>query len=87
MICQLCEREILQTEKHHLTPQNRKSETINVCAQCGDQLHLMFSNKKLKRDLNTLDKLKSDPIISKYINWVKTKPVNSNFCIKKKKRK
>lgn len=91
MICQLCERETEEIEKHHLIPHKTRREkeednkTIDVCTQCGDQIHLMFDNTKLRNELNTLESLKT--AMSSYIKWVKSKPVESKFSVKKKKRK
>lgn len=90
MICQLCKREGDDSffEKHHLTPQNRKeSDTIDVCHQCGDQLHLLFDNHTLKKDLNDLDSILSNERFSRYLTWVQKRPLEKHFSVKKKKRK
>lgn len=87
MNCQLCGRESNKTEKHHLIPQNKKSDTIIVCDQCGDQIHLLYDNKELATRLNTLEKLKSDDKITRYIKWIKSKPIDKSFSVKKLKRK
>ena len=60
-------------------------DTIDVCQQCGDQIHLMFDNTRLRNELNNIASLKE--AMSSYINWVKTKPIESKFSVKKKKRK
>lgn len=88
MICSICKREgeSVYFEKHHLIPQTN-SNTINVCRQCGDQLHLMFDNGTLKRELNNIDKILSNELMIKYIKWVRKKPIESHFSVAKKKRK
>lgn len=91
MKCQLCERETEKYEEHHLIPHKTRREkeedckTINVCQQCGDQIHLMFDNTRLRNELNNLEALKI--AMFSYINWVKNKPIESKFSVKKKKRK
>jgi hypothetical protein len=48
MKCKICEREVVELEFHHFFPgkKRRKDDSgIDVCKMCGDQIHLMFSNK------------------------------------------
>ncbi len=90
MICQLCGREgePRYFEEHHLFPvrtRRKDHTTILVCRQCGDQVHLMFTNQQLQQGLNTLEELKS--AMWKYLDWVKDKPIDSHFSVAKKKRK
>jgi len=47
MKCPFCRRETPENfvEKHHLTPKYKKGkEVIYLCCDCGDQIHLLFSN-------------------------------------------
>ena len=59
-------------------------ETLTVCHQCGDQIHLMFTNQQLRIDLNNLANLTT--AMKPYIEWVRTKPLESHFSVAKKKR-
>jgi len=88
--CSLCEREVPKKhqEHHHLTPvskKGRKSERIMVCHDCGNQIHTLFSNRQLADTYNTLEKLKSNEHMQKWIKWISTKSVFSSVCMKKKK--
>lgn len=38
---------------------------------CHKQIHKFFSEKELGKRYNTLKKLKEEPIIAKYVKWVK----------------
>jgi len=74
MICELCDRDEDRFEKHHLVPKSKgglKGDFIMVCEQCADQIHALYDNKTLSKKFNTLQKLKEDPKISSYIEWVK----------------
>ena len=85
--CELCGRIVEQIEFHHFFPgkKRRKSEDgINVCLQCGDQIHLMFDNSTLRSRLNNLPALKE--AMHNYLMWIKDKP-ESRFSVKKRKRK
>lgn len=89
MKCGICGREGESNffEKHHLVPQNKDSDFIEVCHQCADQVHLIFDNKTLAKELNDIYKLKKDPRMKKYISWIKNKPIESHFATATKKRK
>lgn len=74
MQCQLCEREIEQLTVHHLIPKQKKGThgpTIDICSACHRQIHTLFDNKRLAAELNTLEKLQSEPQLQKFIAWVK----------------
>lgn len=74
MKCELCEREVSKTEKHHLFPKPKKDleKTINVCPVCHDQLHAYFTNKKLLKKIHSLETLKQE--MKAFLDWIKNKP-------------
>jgi 5-methylcytosine-specific restriction endonuclease McrA len=80
--CQLCQREMAQLTVHHLIPrqtvkrkQANVGETIAICAACHRQIHSFYNNLKLARELNTIEKLQSEPKMRKFLNWIsKQKP-------------
>ena len=85
MICQLCEREVEKIEFHHFYPgkKRRKDDSgINVCEQCGDQIHIMFSNQELRDKYHTLESLREG--MHSYINWIKNKP-EIRYSVRRKK--
>ncbi|MDJ0688055.1 MAG: hypothetical protein QNJ41_06075 [Xenococcaceae cyanobacterium MO_188.B32] len=78
MECKLCQREMENLTIHHLIPRQylkRKkiadSPTVNICTACHKQIHALFDNKKLARELNTPDKLKQEPKMQKFLSWVR----------------
>lgn len=77
MACQLCRRPIDQLTQHHLIPRQytkrRKQDpgpTIDICLACHKQIHTLFDNVYLARELNTLEKLQQHPKMIKFIAWV-----------------
>ncbi len=53
---------------HHLVPrqhtkrkQQDPGETVNICSACHRQIHTLFDNKLLAKELNTLEKLSNEP--------------------------
>ena len=78
MICELCERDVQRLTVHHLIPKqkakNKKADTIptaNICSACHRQIHSLFNNTQLSQKLNSLEKLKNEPQMEKFISWVK----------------
>ena len=88
MKCSICGREVPENyqERHHLEPGNKKSELIDVCIDCGDQVHQLFTEKELRDSYNTLDKLLSAESVQKWVRWIRKKS-EFGFCMKSKKRK
>lgn len=87
--CSICNRITPEKyqEKHHLIPKSKKGkETIIVCIDCGNQIHLLFNLKELRDKYNTLEKLKSNEKIIKWITWIK-KQKTFGMCFKIKKSK
>lgn len=80
--CELCQRQMAKLTVHHLIPRQtvkRKQAdagaTIDICSACHRQIHSFYSNLQLARELNTLEKLKNEPKMSKFLNWLsKQKP-------------
>jgi hypothetical protein len=86
--CALCEREPAKLTKHHLVPRARHNKKVKreqtseernriayICRPCHSQLHALFTEKQLERELNTLELLKAHPDVQKWIGWVKNKVI------------
>ena len=83
--CQLCEREVRTTSRHHLIPRtvhtnkwfkkrfSREAlhETIDLCKDCHRQIHTFFSPKELGREYNTIAKLLADQRLQDFIKWLR----------------
>ena len=92
MLCELCERDMDALTAHHLIPkQNTKrkkedfSPTINICSPCHRQIHILFDNKHLAQELNTLEKLKNDEKMQKFLAWVKKQKTDKRIQVQRKK--
>jgi len=90
MNCVICEREVPGErflEKHHLIPKCGKGkDTVKVCVDCGDQIHVLFTEKELRDIYNTVEKLKSNERMQKWIRWIQKRPTFGTVCMKRKKR-
>ncbi|MGB3512563.1 MAG: HNH endonuclease [Microcoleaceae cyanobacterium] len=92
MECELCEREMERLTVHHLIPrQNTKRKkadpgpTINICSACHRQIHTFFENKHLAEELNTIDKLKNEPKMQKFLLWVKKQNPNKRIQVNRQR--
>jgi hypothetical protein len=89
MNCPICGRNTPNqyTEKHHLVPRCKHGkEVVLVCIDCGDQVHQLFSEKELRDEYNTIDKLIAHTDIQKWIKWIR-KQKNFGICMKAKKKR
>ena len=80
-MCPLCEREIppSQSDDHHLVPRLKGGkETTAMHRVCHRQIHALFSEAELAKKYNTVEALLAVPEVQKFVNWVKTKPID--FC-------
>lgn len=76
MECQLCQRDLPSLTVHHLVPRSQGKRgqalpTLLICSACHRQIHALFSNAQLARDLNTRDKLVSHPAMESFLKWVR----------------
>lgn len=75
--CELCEREGVEITEHHLIPREEgggKLAKANLCIPCHKQIHALYTNKELALRLNTIQDLKRDEKISKFIRWIRKQP-------------
>ncbi|MEC4891493.1 MAG: HNH endonuclease [Oscillatoria sp. PMC 1051.18] len=63
---------------HHLVPKQsvkRKQAdvgpTADICSACHRQIHALFDNKYLAKNLNTIEKLESEPQMQKFLSWIR----------------
>jgi 5-methylcytosine-specific restriction protein A len=84
--CELCERTALPLTKHHLIPKARHNKRVKrdfgadrnkvamMCRSCQDQIHGLFTEKQLEREYNTIELLKANEDVQKWIVWVQKRP-------------
>jgi len=76
--CAICERDVSFITKHHLIPKQKGGrETINVCKPCQKQIHALFTNYILKIKYSSIEKIKNNPDMKKFINWIKNKDIET----------
>ncbi|RBW70464.1 HNH endonuclease [Bacillus taeanensis] len=84
--CELCNRNKVKTTVHHLTPKKKGGTflpTASLCIPCHKQVHALFTNEQLADHLNTIEKLKSNEQIMRFIKWIRKQPSSTLPQIKK----
>jgi 5-methylcytosine-specific restriction protein A len=73
--CALCGRQVSRLSKHHVVP---KSEggllTVWLCSACHRTVHSFFTNRTLAKEKYSIDALRQDPDIQRYLAWVCKQP-------------
>jgi 5-methylcytosine-specific restriction protein A len=73
--CALCEREVSYTSRHHLVPKSEGGrEMVELCSACHKTLHSFFQNRALAKELHTIEALRKDSDIARYLRWVQKQP-------------
>ncbi|MGK7938193.1 MAG: HNH endonuclease [Xenococcaceae cyanobacterium] len=92
MECELCDREMKNLTVHHLIPKQhtkRKnleiSSTIDICSACHRQIHVLFDNKRLAKELNTIEALKTEPQMRKFLAWVRKQNPQKRITVHRQK--
>lgn len=86
--CELCEREVHNQTIHHLIPRSRGKKkqvlpTALLCAACHRQLHALYTNRELAHSYASLDALKADPSVQKFISWVRRQDANKRVRVRR----
>jgi hypothetical protein len=86
--CSICGRTTPEEhiEKHHLVPRAKHGKvTAPVCCDCGKQIHQLFTNSELKTSYNTLELIRADERIKKWIQWIRNRKEFGTVCMRRKK--
>ncbi|WP_442955834.1 HNH endonuclease [Paenibacillus sp. y28] len=76
-ICELCGRDSVTTTEHHLVPREKggaQAPTARLCVACHKQIHALFTNDQLVAGLYTLELLKANPAVARYLKWIRKQP-------------
>ncbi|KHF37767.1 hypothetical protein [Halalkalibacter okhensis] len=86
--CQLCNRDKVEITVHHLTPKEEGGThlpTVDLCIPCHKQIHAVYTNKEIALRLMTLERLKDDERLKKFVKWIQKQPPQASVKIRKSK--
>ena len=84
--CELCRRESAGYSRHHLVPRvqgGRHGPTAKLCSTCHRQLHALFSEATLARDLGTMEQILANPEFPRYLKWARRQRGHANFRVRR----
>ena len=84
--CELCGREKVETTVHHLLPKEMGGTfgpTANLCIPCHKQIHALYTNEEIAVRLTTLQQLRGDEKLARFIQWIRKQPSTKLMKIKK----
>jgi len=88
MNCALCGRDVDKLTEHHLTPRSKlkhaeKTPTIWICSACHRQIHALFSNAQLHDEWNSLERLRDEPRMQRFLSWVRKIDPNKRVRVRR----
>lgn len=86
--CELCRRPVGRLTRHHLIPRSRHRKkrarrtftweqmqrVALLCSACHHQIHKTFTEKDLEQEYNTIENLRTQPEIDRFVRWIEDKP-------------
>ena len=90
LACELCKRESLRFTSHHLIPRSRGGKSgpqAKLCPTCHRQLHAMFSESTLAKELNSIEALRANPEFSGYLRWARHQKGPTSFRVRRAKNR
>ncbi len=89
--CELCDRAVPALTEHHLVPRQKTkrknldpSPTIQICSACHRQIHTLYDNTHLAKELNSLEKLQQDSQLQKFVAWVRKQDPGKRVSVDRK---
>lgn len=82
--CALCGRLIPRhlITRHHLLPREEgggPEHTADLCKACHGHLHALYDNRTLARQFATLDALRRDPQVLKFVKFIRKQSPTATF--------
>lgn len=90
-MCALCERPTPHLTEHHLIPRSqgrrrglRAAElpTTLLCPACHKFLHRTYSNAQLGTELQSVDALRGQEDVRRFLAWVRRQPPGKGIRIR-----
>ena len=85
MQCDLCEREVDRLTVHHLIPKQKGGQDgprAEVCPACHQQIHVLYDNARLARELSCVERLKDEPDMRRFLAWVRKQDPNARVKVR-----
>lgn len=84
--CQLCERESNRFTVHHLVPRSQGGKygpKAKLCPTCHHQLHALFSEATLAKELSSIGLLRANQEVAQYLTWMRKQKNSTSFRVRR----
>ncbi len=84
--CELCGRLVPEVTQHHLVPKDAGGGTgpvADLCPTCHRQLHALYDNQTLARRLGSLEALRQDPTVQRFVRWVRKQDPGRRVAVRR----
>ncbi len=88
--CELCERSDIKLTKHHVIPREEggtEKDIVMICSNCHRQIHALYSNQELALRLCSIEALKDDEKLKKFIRFIKKQPASKRTSVAKSRER
>lgn len=88
--CELCFRKDVEITIHHLTPKEVGGTflpTAKLCLPCHKQIHAIYTNEELAARMNTIERLRDDETIKKFVRWIQKQPSSKLISVSKSRER
>ena len=85
-VCELCLRQSNSYTVHHLIPRSRGGRfgpKARLCPTCHRQLHALFSEATLGRELSSIEQIRTNSEMANYLNWVRKQKGPTSFPVRR----
>ena len=75
---------------HHLIPRaegGRLGPKASLCSTCHRQLHALFSEETLAKELTSIDAMRANPQVSQYLSEARRQKSSANFRVRRSSRR
>lgn len=75
---------------HHLIPKDeggKNEDTVFLCGPCHSQIHATFTNKELAAGFHTLEEIRNDERMRKFVRWIRKQKPERKVRIKNNRQK
>lgn len=78
-----------QLTVHHLVPRQKGGHhgpKAALCSGCHNQVHRLFSNAELAACFATLDDLRAEPRMVRYLRWARKQKPGKKIRVRRRRR-
>ena len=88
LVCGLCKRESPRFTSHHLIPRargGRLGPQVKLCPTCHRQLHALFLETTLAKELHSIELIRANPHMSDFLRWARRQKGPTSFRVRRAK--